>query len=153
MPTNNPNLRSGTSTQNEGAGTEEHALVEIYQKFFDDAVFLTRDRVIINCNDITLDLYGNTKDQLINQSTTLLMAREFHDPSSWASTVDKTRILQTVCIRANGTAFPVDISVKAVLYDQQGSGEEHCIRITVVRNIADYGQGYWTDEVRNVLRG
>jgi len=148
--------RPTASTQNEGAGTEEHALVEIYQKFLDatfDAVFLTRNRMIINCNDITLDLYGYTKEQLINQPTTKLMAPEFHNPASWASTVDKTGILQTVCIRADGTAFPVEISVTTVLYDQQGDGDEHCIRITAVRNIADYGQDYWTDEVRDVLRG
>jgi hypothetical protein len=76
------------------------------------------------------------------EPTTLLVALEFHFPPSWASTVDKTEILRPVCIRANGTAFPVEISIKDVLYDQLGDGEEHCIRITAVRNIADYGQGY-----------
>jgi PAS domain S-box-containing protein len=56
-------------------------MVEIYQKFLDatfDAVFLTRDRMIIECNDITLDLYGYRRDELINQPTQKLMAPEFH---------------------------------------------------------------------------
>ncbi|NKB18905.1 MAG: helix-turn-helix domain-containing protein [Alphaproteobacteria bacterium] len=140
--------------EEKGAG-EQSALVEIYQKFLDatfDAVFLTRDRVIIDCNDITLELYGYSRDDLINQSTQKLMAPEFHDATTWASTVDRTGILQTVCLRANGTAFPVEISVKTVFYDRQGDGGQHCLRITAVRNIADFGQDYWTELVRDVLR-
>ena len=100
---------------NEGAATEEPAFVEIYQKFLDDAVLLIRDRVIINCNDITLDLYGYTKDPLIHQQITLLVALEFHDPPPWTSTTDKTGILQAVCRRAKGTVFPAKISVKTGL--------------------------------------
>ncbi len=152
-------LRSKTrstaiSAKDECCG-EEKALAEIHQKFMDatfDAVFLSRNRRIIECNDITLDLYGYNKEQLIGEPTTKLFATQFHDGASWAKTADRTGILQTVCLRADGTAFPVEISVKTVFYDQHITRDQKCLRITAVRNIADFGQQYWTDKVRSVLR-
>lgn len=149
------NTKSAQAKRPKNIYSERDAMVEIYQKFLDatfDAVFLTRDRMIIECNDITLDLYGYSRDELINQPTQKLMAPEFHNATAWSSTTDKTGILQTVCLKADGTAFPVEISVKTVFYDELGHPEQRCLRITAVRNIADFGQHYLTDPVREVLQ-
>lgn len=149
------NTKSAQAKRPEKIYRERDAMVEIYQKFLDatfDAVFLTRDRMIIECNDITLDLYGYRRDELVNQPTQKLMAPEFHDAGAWSSTTDRTGLLQTVCLKADGTAFPVEISVKTVFYNEPGHPEQRCLRITTVRNIADFGQHCLTDPVREVLQ-
>jgi PAS domain S-box-containing protein/excisionase family DNA binding protein len=110
-----------------------------------DAYLISKDNAIVDCNHNALDHFGYDKEQIIGLHLNNIMAPDFH--SSLKNTLEnnKTGILQRVHVRSDGTAVPVEISVRSF---QDG---DEFVRLAAIRNISNLPLDQLTKEVRACL--
>jgi PAS domain S-box-containing protein/excisionase family DNA binding protein len=121
----------------------------IYQSLIEatfDAYLVTKQNVIIDCNHNALELYGYDEKQIIGLHLNEIMAPDFHNSLAKSLEQNWTGVLQRVHIRSDGTAIPVQVSMKSF------QDSEETLRLTAIRNISNLPNDQLSKEVRDCLK-
>ncbi|NKB22051.1 MAG: helix-turn-helix domain-containing protein [Alphaproteobacteria bacterium] len=110
-----------------------------------DAVLISKNNIIKDCNDAALSLYDYSMTEMVERPFHDLMAPEFHHKLEETLESNLTGIIQRVHIRRDGTVFPVEVSMKSL------SGEQEGTRLGAVRKISHLDPKFFSAKVREVL--
>jgi PAS domain S-box-containing protein/putative nucleotidyltransferase with HDIG domain len=105
-----------------------------------DAIFLeSMDGSILDCNDIALQLYGYTHDEIMKLNIRDLISPDYHhiieNYKLW--TIDHGETFNDIVnIRKDGSSFPVDVSIRKTSVDDSAVFVAYVRDITVQKEIA-----------------
>jgi PAS domain S-box-containing protein/excisionase family DNA binding protein len=143
--------RSATSPKKRKVGAISEYEVStsgMYQSLIEatfDAYLISKQNVIIDCNHNALDHFGYDEEQIIGLHLKNIMAPDFHTSLQKSLESNWTGILQRVHLRSDGTAIPVQVSMKSF---QDG---EEILRLAAISNISNLPTDQLTKEVRDCL--
>lgn len=110
-----------------------------------DAVLISQNNVIQECNDSSLSLYGYSMAEIVGKPFKDLMVPEFHEALDETLETKRTGIVQRVHRRSDGTVFPVEVSMKSL------DGKYAGTRLGAVRKISHSDPATFSPEVRQAL--
>lgn len=115
----------------------EQALLESEERFrrLSDAtlegVAIHEKGIILDANQIIADMLGYEVPELIGMNVLDLAAHELHDLITKNITADYEKPYESMCLRKDGSTFPVEICAKAIPYQGRTA------RVTTVRDITE----------------
>ncbi|MBK18668.1 MAG: hypothetical protein CMM52_07510 [Rhodospirillaceae bacterium] len=112
-----------------------------------DAVLVSENNIIADCNDAAPLFYGYPKQELIGKSLHDVMVPEFHEELNETLRLRRTGIIQRIHRRSDGIVIPVEVSIKS--FDRDGD----IVRLGAIRRLTHLDPALLSPKVREVLAG
>jgi|GEM_PF-2033257 len=112
-----------------------------------DAVLVSENNIIADCNDAAPLFYGYPKQELIGKSLHDDMVPEFHEELNETLRLRRTGIIQRIHRRSDGIVIPVEVSIKS--FDRDGD----IVRLGAIRRLTHLDPALLSPKVREVLAG
>tara|TARA_Y100001934_G_scaffold204255_2_gene241136 strand:- start:21143 stop:21763 length:621 start_codon:yes stop_codon:yes gene_type:complete len=112
-----------------------------------DAVLVSENNIIADCNDAAPSFYGYPKQELIGKSLHDVMVPEFHEELNETLRLRRTGIIQRIHRRSDGIVIPVEVSIKS--FDRDGD----IVRLGAIRRLTHLDPALLSPKVREVLAG
>lgn len=126
--------RRGQATDSSDA-TQPHRQTDNWFRRFAEASFeglvIHEDGVILDANHVAAETVGYARAELVGRHARELIAPESQDSLQRALVSPSDRPIEAVCVRKDGSTFPVEIRGRPISYDGR------MVRVASLRDITD----------------